>query len=125
MIHLDTHVVAWLYAGRVDRFSSTALKLLERESTAVSPMAALELQYLYEIQRLTEPGGRVLADLEKRIGLTVAEVSFTEVAAAAHALTWTRDPFDRLIVAQALIQQVPLLTADKGIRKNFEQAVWE
>jgi PIN domain nuclease of toxin-antitoxin system len=37
---------------------------------------------------------------------------------------WTRDPFDRLIVAQAAIESVRLLTKDRTIRRNFAGAIW-
>lgn len=125
MIFLDTHVVAWLYAGRIERFPRAALEFLEGGQISISPMAGLELQYLYEIQRLTEPGFTVIADLEKRIGLTVADVSLAEITALAHDVSWTRDPFDRLIVAQAMFHEARLLTADRIILENYEHACWD
>jgi len=124
MMHLDTHVVVWLYAGLLDKFPTAAQGRLEQEKLVISPMVALELQYLYETRRTTEPGYLVVRDLESRIGLTVAETAFIDVAAAAASLSWTRDPFDRLIAAQAVVENVPLLTADRTIRANLALAVW-
>ncbi len=37
MIYLDTHVVAWLYVGEIDRFPSRVCNLLEKEDLLVSP----------------------------------------------------------------------------------------
>ncbi|MCF7950382.1 MAG: hypothetical protein K9L57_01970 [Spirochaetaceae bacterium] len=37
---------------------------------------------------------------------------------------WTRDPFDRLITAQADIQAASLLTKDGTIRTHYPKAVW-
>jgi PIN domain nuclease of toxin-antitoxin system len=40
------------------------------------------------------------------------------------ALNWTRDPFDRLIVAHSLCRGISLLTKDRTIRSRVELAVW-
>jgi PIN domain nuclease of toxin-antitoxin system len=66
----------------------------------------------------------VIADLERRIALRESDLPFQKVVSIATALTWTRDPFDRLIVAQAQAQRAPLVTADNVIRKHFKGAVW-
>ena len=54
MIHLDTHVVVWLYAGRTDLLSAAAVEAIEEHSMAISPIVLLELEYLHEIGRTTE-----------------------------------------------------------------------
>ncbi len=55
MIYLDTHVVVWLYAGLTARLRPAARDLLNTSDLAISPMVFLELQYLYETGRTTEP----------------------------------------------------------------------
>jgi PIN domain nuclease of toxin-antitoxin system len=87
-------------------------------------MVELELQFLFEIGRTGQPGAVVVGDLKDRIGLAVSDVPFPAVATVAAQLSWTRDPFDRLIVAQAMAEQATLLTRDKVIRANFRKAVW-
>lgn len=124
MIHLDTHVLAWLYAGERDRFSARARKLLEREELMVSPMAVLELQYLFEVKRISQPGRLVFDDLAGRVGLRLSDQPLSEVVSASLPLGWTRDPFDRMICAQALSQGAALLTADRTIHENLDLAVW-
>jgi PIN domain nuclease of toxin-antitoxin system len=39
-------------------------------------------------------------------------------------MKWTRDPFDRLITAQAALGESTLLTKDDTIRTNYANAVW-
>lgn len=124
MIQLDTHVVAWLYAGALERIPAGAQALLEAEALAVSPVVGLELQYLHEVQRIRQPAEAVLVDLDHRLGLATVEASLAAVARQARALSWTRDPFDRLIAAHAVASDTPLLTADTTIRANLELAVW-
>lgn len=124
MILLDTHVVAWLHAGLVERFPPRARELLEREQLAISPLVCLELQYLHEIGRLSEPAEPVIAGMGRALGLRVSDCSLAALVDEATGLDWTRDPFDRLIAAHATIEQAPLLTADKGIHAHLPSAVW-
>lgn len=125
MIHLDTHAVVWLYAGKVDLFPSSALKLIESEELAISPVVPLELQYLYEIERLTVPALQIIETLSTSIALQVSSVQFYEVVMEAILQEWTRDPFDRLIVGQAKAENIRLLSRDDTILKNFPLAFWK
>ncbi len=125
MIHLDTHVAAWLYAGRSDLFPPRVRAHLESEELVVSPMVQLELQYLYEVGKATEPAQKVMAALHRVLEIRVSTLSFESVATAALAFDFTRDPFDRLITAQADVAKAPLITRDRKIREFYARAVWE
>lgn len=124
MIHLDTHVVVWLYAGDLTGLLAPVVDVLEREDLAVSPMVEFELEYLHEIGRLVPTGRVVLDDLAARVGLQRRDVGFAAAVGAAAGLRWTRDPFDRLIVASAIVEGVALLTRDETILEKFDGAVW-
>jgi PIN domain nuclease of toxin-antitoxin system len=124
LIHIDTHVVVWLYQGRADLFTTSARDLLELEDLVVSPVAVLELQYLFEIQRLAVEPGEVLDSLSRDVSLRVREGPLGAVTNAARRLQWTRDPFDRLIVGHAMHDAAHLLTRDETIREHFAEAVW-
>ena len=84
----------------------------------------LELQYLFEIQRTAEPATVVVAALERDVGLSVCDLPFREVVDAALVQSWTRDPFDRIIVSQAALRGLRLVTKDRLIRESFAHAVW-
>jgi len=124
VIYLDTHVVAWLYAGELELFPKPVRILLDRETLLISPMVELELQYLYEINRTSERGDVVVETLEREIGISRCQAPFTQVVAGAMRESWTRDPFDRLIVAQARLRRTPLLTKDDQICAHYEEALW-
>lgn len=124
LIYLDTHVAAWLFAGKADLLPPQARARIEEGDVLVSPAAVLELQYLYEIERVAEPAQVVLDALGPEIGLKVCDLPFPAVAKAALSLVWTRDPFDRLIVAQATVQGAALLTKDREIHDHYPHAVW-
>jgi PIN domain nuclease of toxin-antitoxin system len=74
---------------------------------------------------VSEPAGAPVTALQRSIGLTVADVSTASLVAAAAPLSWTRDPFDRLIAAHAVVADAPLITADRTILENLPQAVWD
>jgi PIN domain nuclease of toxin-antitoxin system len=117
-------VVGWLYAGADSRIPGATRELLSSEEARISPIVELELTYLYEVGRVSEPAVAPLAALRRSIGLTVEDVSLARLVDAASALSWTRDPFDRLIAAHAVVSDAPLLTADRTILENLRQAVW-
>lgn len=124
LIYLDTHVVAWLYAGRPEYFSPKAAGLMNEEDILISPIVQLELQYLYQIGKIDQPGRTVTDDLEQRIGLRFCDLSFADVVASALDLDWTRDPFDRMIVGHASLNDATLITKDSTIHGNYAGAVW-
>ncbi|MBI2894648.1 MAG: PIN domain-containing protein [Deltaproteobacteria bacterium] len=125
LIHLDTHVVAWLYAGRHDLLGRKAVARIEQSDLLVSPMVLLELEYLRESGRTSRGAEAVIDDLASRIGLRVSETPFSRVVDRGLTLTWTRDPFDRLIVAHAAVDGLPLVTKDRTIRANYRACVWD
>lgn len=124
VIRLDTHAVVWLFTGELDRFSAAGRASLETDRLVISPIVQLELTYLHEIERLTVGGADIVGDLGSRIGLTISDQSLLSVVHAAAGLTWTRDPFDRLIVADALASSCSLLTKDEAIRQRVTTARW-
>ena len=124
MIYLDTHVVAWLCEGLTEKLSKTARRLLDQNDLLISPMVRLELQYLYEIKRCSRAPHLMLDDLQSQIGLSVCDLSFDLVVGKATEISWTRDPFDRLIVAHAACRGAQLLTKDAAIRRHVKFAVW-
>ncbi len=99
--------------------------LLDSEQARFSPIVELELTYLYEVRRVSEPAAAPLAALRRSIGMTVSDVPLAALVDAAVPLSWTRDPFDRLIAAHAIVAGAPLVTADRTILENLPQAVWD
>lgn len=124
MTYLDTHVVVWLYRGDVGLFSERARGQIEREELFISPAVVLELEYLAEIRAERPSALTITAALEKDLGVRVCDLPFEVVVRQALLEKWGRDPFDRLIVAQAKANQAPLVTKDERIQRHYEAAVW-
>lgn len=126
MIHLDTHVALWLYTT-VDheRIPAPLLRRLDTEPIAISPIVRLELALLREIGRFADEPARLVTALEQALDLRVDDSSFTAVVDRADGLTFARDPFDRVIAAQALAAGAELATKDRRLRENLDITVWD
>lgn len=121
---LDTHAAVFLWEGRAEVFGARSQELLERSALFVSPLVRLELQFLREVGKLKVDADQILGSLASDARVTATEDSLDALVPLAMPLTWTRDPFDRLLVATALLHQAPLVTRDARIQENFAGAVW-
>jgi len=124
MIFLDTHVVVWLYAKLLDKLSKKAVYEIDDNDILISQMVRLELQYLFEIGRITVTPEIIIKYLSQSIGLKVSQMKVEQVFDHAINYEWTRDVFDRLITAEADSMGLGLITKDKNILEHYEQAVW-
>jgi PIN domain nuclease of toxin-antitoxin system len=123
LVYLDTHAAVWLAEGEADWLSSKAREAIRRGDLRLSPMAVLELDMLHEIQRVTRPASETVIALRVATGVEICEAPWTQVVEVARRLHWTRDPFDRLIVAHAASQGARLVTMDETILRNYERAL--
>ena len=123
-MYLDTHVVIWLYQKDEERISSLARELIESRDLLVSPMVLLELEYLFETGKTKADAAEIYDYLHDTLQIDVCSKPFGAVVKKAIGMKWTRDPFDRLITAQAALGESTLLTKDDTIRTNYANAVW-
>ena len=123
--YLDTQVVVWLATGKLSRFSSNSRDLLEGTGLLLSPIVLLELECLYELKRIKLPARDIQRKLEHEVDARLCELPFATIAEAALDEKWSRDPFDRMIVANAKANGFAwLISADEEIRKHYPRAVW-
>ncbi len=124
-LYLDTHAVVWLYAKVVAKFSPQGRQAIEDSELLISPIVLLELEYLFEVDRITANSVTIVEYLESRIGLKVDEdLKTSRWFITSLQEKWTRDPFDRLIVSHAKTKGGKLLSKDRVILKNYINAFW-
>ncbi|MDX2055618.1 MAG: PIN domain-containing protein [Polyangiaceae bacterium] len=123
--YIDTHVAVLITHSAKKLPRSAANTLRRAKKIRISPAVILELQMLREIGRLNVSPNSFIDALRESFELETCPLPFADVAEAARALSWTRDPFDRFIVAQASLAKNVLVTRDQAIRENFRHAVWD
>ncbi len=117
--------MVWLCQRQLERIPARAKRAMEESDILISPIVLLELQYLYEIKKIIQPSQLLFNQLASQIGVRLCDHPFGAVVQAALFETWTRDPFDRLIVAHAKANgYAPLITSDGDIRKHYSGSVW-
>jgi PIN domain nuclease of toxin-antitoxin system len=123
--YIDTHVVIWLCEGATAKLTKPAALAIDSSQLEISPMVLVELEYLFEIKRIVKPAMALFDQLQTLIGLRMSEHPFPAVAQTAVFETWTRDPFDRIIVAQARSDGYSgLITADTKIQEHYSKTIW-
>lgn len=113
---LDTHFLLWILL-RARRLEEHAW--IERyRPWGVSPVSLLEIQFLAEVGRLEVRNPELTQTLLEDRRFVVDEVPLLALVREAIELTWTRDPFDRLLAAHSSARRVPLATVDDGLLRH-------
>lgn len=100
------------------------MRLIENSQLFITPIVILELEYLFEIKRLNINANTLFDSLKQEIDLQACPLNFLQVVTSAFKQNWTRDPFDRIIVAQASINKSVLVSKDEIIRAHYDKALW-
>lgn len=110
VILLDTNALIWLQQGH-----RRARPLARLARVYASPASLLELQFLSEAGRIRFAEAASVATIAADQRWTVDDPPSSRWFLAATEVGWTRDPFDRLIVAHAQLRGWKLATADEPI----------
>jgi len=122
---LDTHV--WLWATfEPNKLSPAVLQILQNNPCRVSVASIWELQIKVALGKLDLP-----QPLDSLVATTKREIEILSVH-AEHALALRelafdrehRDPFDRMLVAQAIHEKCELVTADKKLERYPVTILW-
>lgn len=122
--YLDTHAAIRLSDGR-GQIGRDAARMIEKAEVLCSPIVLVEMEYLFEIGRIKLRAKDTMRKLEHELEVRLCELPFAEVAKAALDEKWTRDPFDRIIVAQAKANGLAwLISTDEQIAEHYQRTVW-
>lgn len=123
MILLDTHVVIWLLSGDSQLSSKAQAAIEEARRTeralAISDFTLFELSLLFRKKQfqLTIDLESFLSEVERRFVVLPITANIALQAFELPA-SFPKDPADRIIGATALVEDIPLVTADREIRKS-------
>lgn len=122
---LDTHVFIWFVIGD-DRINNKVRGQIESNDNLLSIASLWEIAIKSSIGKL---------DLELSIeqlveeqiianGIELLDITTEHIAVVANLPLHHRDPFDRLIIAQATVEQIPVVGSDKAFDSYSIQRLW-
>ena len=117
VILLDTNALLWLERGHPR--SRPLAKWADR--LYVSPASLLELQFLVECDRIRMQSGVGVGDLADDPRWLVDDPPSAAWFERARELSWTRDPFDRLLVAHAAARGWRFATGDGHVIEHLDR----
>ena len=126
-ILLDTHTFLWFIAGS-DELSDKARELIEDENNRVFLSAASlwEMAIKVSLEKLTlsESFETLIPEQLALNGVEILGITVAHATQVASLPFHHRDPFDRLIIAQALEEQMPIISFDDAFDKYGVTRIW-
>lgn len=113
---IDTHIFLWIFADPA-RLRPHIKSILDNPDVEliVSPIIFYEIQQKKLLGKL-----RFELDLEHIISegyFQVLDIKVKHTIITFNLPLIHKDPFDRILIAQSLVENIPLITADKEIKK--------
>lgn len=118
---LDTQIIIWALNGSPE-LSPKARSIVENDQHAlfVSMASVWEISIKSSLNKLQIRGGFPLLEQElKRFSLTILPITFAHTVEQHRLPFHHRDPFDRLIAAQALVEGLDLVSSDEVFDQYF------
>lgn len=124
---LDAHAFLWFVMGS-SKLSDTARSLIEEQTQnkLVSVVTLWEIAIKHSLGRLTlkAPFDHIIPQQLSRNGFDVLNISLGHLNALITLPFHHRDPFDRLLIAQAINEQFPVVSADVAFDSYDIQRIW-
>lgn len=118
---LDTHALIWSIINP-DKLSKVAHKIIEdqKNTILVSSISFWEISLKYSLHKieLDQISPEQFPGLAKEIGFDLIPLMPDEVS-GYHQLkgSWHKDPFDKMLIWQAIQRNIPLISKDENIAK--------
>ena len=118
---LDTHAFLWLITGDA-RLPATTRSLIDAaESVLLSVASVWEAEIKRAAGHLDVPP---VADAAERVDVSLLAITGAHATAAAQLPLHHRDPFDRMLVAQARVESLVLVSKDTALRRYGVAVAW-
>ncbi|HXP84379.1 MAG TPA: type II toxin-antitoxin system VapC family toxin [Bryobacteraceae bacterium] len=117
---LDTNILLWWLTDDLRLSKADRTLITDAAAVFVSPVSAWEIEIKKAIGKLSAPD-----DLDaaiRRSNLSPLDVTVAHAIAAGRLPRHHRDPFDRMLVAQAAMESLTLVTSD-AILKAYQVPV--
>jgi PIN domain nuclease of toxin-antitoxin system len=113
---LDTHVVLWWLDDNPSLSPKARSAVADSENTVfISSAAIWEIRIKQALGKLQLP--RNFRDVLERQPFTNLPITAEHAHAVYELPAYHRDPFDRILIAQAKVERLTFVTHDKGLRQ--------
>ena len=124
---LDTHAFIW-WAGEPARLSSLAVTLCSNpaHTLLLSIASVWEMQIKFQLGKLhlALPLAEIIKNQQQTNQLEILPVSLAHIWGLAKLPDYHKDPFDRLLIAQAITEGLTLISHDANIARYPVQVAW-
>ncbi len=124
---LDSHVLLWWLVDD-DRLSDRARRLIGNADSEIffSAASSWELSIKVGLGRLELPGRprTIIPKVLREQSIQPLDVTHAHALAVAELPAHHRDPFDRMLVAQARLEKLAIITGDPMIGRYGARVVW-
>ncbi|WP_414551616.1 type II toxin-antitoxin system VapC family toxin [Anabaena sp. CCY 0017] len=122
---LDTHILIWFVSGD-PRISASMRSQIENNDNLVSIASVWEMAIKHSIGKLNfQPTFNEF--IEQQIimnGIELLPIRIDHIAVISSLPLHHRDPFDRLLIAQSIVENIPILSADQIFDAYPIQRLW-
>jgi PIN domain nuclease of toxin-antitoxin system len=124
---LDTHVLLWYFADFPKLPASVAAIIESADAQKVVSVASLwEFSIKSSLGKLRFEGSlTVLWEMITSNGFSILPIQESHLSQLIRLPFLHRDPFDRLLIATAIVEGMVILSADENIHQYDVQWVWE
>lgn len=126
-ILLDTHTLIW-WSLETHKLSISARSLLEdvENNLFVSVVSIWEMQIKNQMGKLTliMPLPEIIESQKETNNLQILPLELSHIYTLKDLPYYHRDPFDRILIAQAVFEKMPLLSIDEIIDAYSVQRIW-
>ena len=123
---LDTHALLWFMNGD-EKLSASAREIIHNADNGIyiSIASIWEIAIKFSIGKLTLKKGieNLLARVDEN-GFILLEIDTKHIKMVTELPFIHRDPFDRMLVAQAIVENMLVMTADENILKHDVSVIW-
>jgi PIN domain nuclease of toxin-antitoxin system len=122
---IDTHVLLWGLQNE-EKLSRRVQTLLPESDLWISVASLWEIITKVQVGRLNLPlpVGDYLSAKLKANGVLVLHITFDHVKRVEELPLHHRDPFDRMLIAQSIEENLPIITADPVFKRYTVQVIW-
>jgi len=115
---LDTHLLLWALGSPL-KLSADTRKLVDTSEVYVSAASIWEISIKAALGKLKADAAEILAAIQPA-GLSLLSITGEHAARVARLPTHHKDPFDRILIAQAVTEPMILLTNDRALERYGE-----